>query len=626
MPLQKIQLRPGIVRDLTAYTTEGGWYDGNLVRFRLSFPQSIGGWQRVSNNSYLGTCRSILGWNTLSGQYYMGIGTTLKFYIQNGGQFYDMTPIRATATLTAWSATQPTGGPFIATNGSNILNVYNVGHNATVNDFVTFSGATGLGGNMTAAVLNKEYQISKVIDADNYQITTSATANSSDTGHGGTVSAAYQIDTGIDYFLDGAGWGAGTWGRSTWGSAIALTPSNTLRLWSQSTWGENLFFNVHNGGIYYWISSSGLTNNRGVALSSLSSDSTVPTLATQVLVSDRDRHVIAFGTNNGPNTSQDGMLIRWCNSEDYTTWYPDVTNSAGDTRLGTGSHIVKAIATKREIVVFTDIAMYSMQFIGPPYTFGVNQISSNITTSGYNAFVAVEDVIYWMGQNKFYIYSGASDELPCTVKNYVFDNINQSQIDKVFASINSEFNEITWFYPSINSLENDSYVTYNYADKAWSYGTLARTAWFDRGVMTYPIAAAPDGYLYYHEIGTDDGSVNPPVALNSYIQSSPISIGNGDSMEFVRRIIPDITFVNSTSTNPTATMTLKMQNFPGSNFSQNTNSPVTQSATIPVEQFTEQAFTRLRGRQISFRVGANQVGTRWILGTPRVEIQPDGRR
>ena len=634
MPLQKIQFKPGIVRDLTAYTTEGGWFDGNLVRFRLGFPQSVGGWQRFSVNTFLGVCRSIMGWSSLAGQYFMGIGTSLKFYIENGGAYYDVTPIRRNVTLTAWGLTHPTGGPFTATNGSKIINVYDVGHGCTVNDFVTYSGATSLGGNLTATVLNQEYQVTSIVDGDNYVITASVTASAGDTGHGGTVTAKYQIQTGLDNAVDGAGWGAGTWGRGTWGSSVVLDAGNTLRLWSQDTWGEDLIFGVRNGGIYYWQSMSGTalqippTTNpatRAVSISSLSTDTTCPTLATQILVSDRDRHLIAFGPNNGVATDQDTMLIRWSNQEDYTVWYPTATNSAGDLRLGTGSRIIRAVETKREILVFTDTALYSMQFIGPPYTYGIQQVSTNTTTIGFNGFAVVEDNVLWMGLNKFYIYAGSTDELPCTIKNYVFDNINLSQADKIFAAVNSEFNEITWFYPSANASENDSYVTYNYAEKAWTYGTLSRTAWLDRGTLSYPVAAATDGYLYNHEIGTDDGSQNPPVGINSYIESSPFDIGEGDQFSFIRRIIPDITFVNSTNT-PTADMTLKMQNFPGADYSQASASTVVQSATVPVEQFTQQAFVRLRGRQATFKVESDKVGTRWILGSPRLEIQPDGRR
>lgn len=624
MPLQKIQFRPGVVRDLTAYTTEGGWYDCDLVRFRLGYPQSIGGWQKYSSTTFLGTCRSIFGWSTLSGVYYNGIGTNLKFYIESGTFFYDVTPIRRTVSLSAWSSTQPTGGPFTATNTSNIINVYDVGHGAVQNDFVTFSGATSLGGNVTAAILNQEHQITSIVDADNYRITLSVTANSSDSNHGGTTTAAYQINTGLNTTVVGSGWGAGPWSRGGWGSASSLTVANTLRLWSQDTWGEDLIFNVENGGIYYWSNTSGLTV-RAVSLSSLSTDSTCPTLATQILVSDRDRHLVAFAPNQGGSTDQDAMLIRWCDQENYSDWTPTATNTAGDLRLGTGSKIVKAIETKREILVFTDTAVYSMQFIGPPYTFGVQQVSTNTTTSGYNAFAVVEDIVYWMGRNKFYVYTGASDELPCTVKEYVFKNINSDQFDKIYAAVNSEFNEITWFYPSASSTENDRYVTYNYAEKAWTYGLMARTAWLDRGVLQYPIAAGVDNYLYQHEYGTDDGSTDPSIPLTPYIESSPFDIGDGTQFSFIKKVIPDLTFVNSTGS-PTAVMTLKMQNFPGANYSQTNNSTVVQSATIPVEQFTDQAFVRLRGRQATFRISSDMLGTRWILGSPRIEIQPDGRR
>lgn len=640
MPLQKIQFKPGIVRDLTAYTTEGGWFDGNLVRFRLGFPQSVGGWQRFSNNTYLGIARSLMGWSSVAGQYYIGVGTSLKFYIENGGQYYDVTPIRRTVSLTAWGSTHPTGGPFTATNGSAIINVYDVGHGCTVNDFVTYSGATSLGDNLTATVLNQEYQVTKVIDGDNYQITALVNATSGDTGHGGTVTAKYQIQTGLDDAVTGAGWGAGTWGRGGWGSSIALDSGNTLRMWSQDTWGEDVIFGVHNGGIYYWQSMNGTASQlppttnpatRAVTIASLSTDTSCPTSATQILVSDRDRHLIAFGPNNYISssntivTTQDSMLIRWSDQEDFATWYPTATNSAGDLRLGTGSQIIRAVETKREILVFTDIALYSMQFIGPPYTYGIQQVSSNTTTIGFNAFAVVEDNVIWMGLNKFYIYAGSTDELVCSIKNYVFNNLNLAQADKICAAVNSEFNEITWFYPSASATENDSYVTYNYAEKAWTYGTLCRTAWLDRGVLDNPVAASNDGYLYNHEIGTDDGSQNPAVAISSYIESSPFDIGEGDHFSFIKRIIPDITFVNSTDS-PTASMTLKMQNFPGSNYSQTKASSVVQSATVPVEQFTEQAYVRLRGRQATFRLESNKIGTRWVLGSPRLEIQPDGRR
>ena len=625
MPFQKLVFKPGIMKDNTSYSSEGGWSECNLVRFRYGYPQSMGGWQKFSNDTFLGTCRSLLGWSTLAGQYYIGVGTSNKFYVENSGLYYDITPIRRTVSgLTAWSGSQPTGGPFSATNGSKILNVYDPSHGGLIGDYVTFSGATGLGGTVTATVLNTEFQITGVTNTDLYQVTLATAANGSDTGHGVSANASYEINTGLNTTVYAAGWGAGTWGRGGWNTPVTLTSANTLRLWSQDTWGEDLMFNARNGNIYYWQSSLG-TSSHAVALSTLATDTTCPTLATQVLVSDRDRHLVAFGPNNGGSTAQDAMFIRWCNREDYSSWTKGTDSDAGNLRLGTGSQIIKAVETKREILVFTDLAIYSMQFIGPPYTFGAQQVSSNITTIGYNGFAVVEDVVYWMGINKFYIYTGAADELPCTMKEWIFTNFNMSQADKVYAAVNSEYNEITWFYPSANATENDSYATYNYAEKLWTYGSLARTAWLDRGVNDFPIASGTDGYLYNHEVGNDDGSVTPNAALNSYILSAPFDIGEGDNFSFVKRILPDVTFVDSTGS-PQVTMVLEAQNFPGSNYSSSTSSNVSQTATVPIEQFTEQAFVRLRGRQISFKIQSNTVGTRWILGNTRIEIQPDGRR
>ena len=621
MALQKIQFKPGVVRDITAYTNEGGWYDCDLVRFQNSFPQSIGGWAKYSLNSFLGTCRELINWVTLAGENYLGVGTNLKFYIESGLVFNDITPIRRTVVLS---------GAFAATNGSTTITVTDAAHGAVTNDFVTFSGAVSLGGNITAAILNKEYQIT-VTNINAYTITASIAANGSDTGTGGSsITAAYQINTGLNVQVLGTGWGAGSWGRGGWGSATTVTAAGTLRLWTSDNFGEDLLFNVRDAGVYFWDATNALSV-RGVTLASVSTDVQTPTIATQVIVSDNDRHVIAFGANNYLDssntlvTTQDPLLIKFSNQEDYTVWTPTATNTAGDLRLGSGTHIIRAIETKREILVWTDLALYSMQFIGPPYTFGITMVANGITAMGFNCFAAVDDVVMWMGQGKFYIFSGSTQELPCPLKNYVFTNLNIGESDKVYASLNSEFNEVTWFYPTADSTENNAYVTFNYVDRAWTYGSMARTAWIDRGTSTYPIAAAPDGYLYNHEFGMDDGSTSPATPLNAYIESSPFDIGEGDNFVFVRRIIPDVTFVNSTNT-PTVDMTLKMQNFPGSNYNKTTDSPVTRSATVPVEQFTTQAYVRLRGRQATFKIESNTLGTRWSLGSPRIEVQPDGRR
>lgn len=728
MPLQKLQFRPGIIRDVPSYTNGGGWWDGNLVRFKNGFPQPVGGWQKYADVQFNGTCRDLIPWVSLSGTNYIGIGTTTKYYVEKGGVLEDITPLRDTATLS---------GPFSATNGSNILTVDDTAHGCTVGDFVTFSGATGLGGNVTAAVLNQEYQVATVVNANKYTVVMSVTANSSDSGNGGTVTAKYQIQIGLDTQVGGVGWGAGVWGgasspfstttlgaspiqtststntsspydRTTltithnshglsngdsvlisgatavggvepefinrafdifnvttntydiysptnatssttgggssvvvnafkasgnvgWGEAASVSVGSSLRLWSSDNFGQDLIYCVRNGGIYYWSPSYG-AGVRGDALSSLTSDPACPTIGALVRVSDNERHVIVFGGNNyfnsngSINNAQDPLLIKWSSQEDYTVWSPNALNSAGDLRLGSGTRIVHAVETKREILVWTDAALYSMQYLGPPYTYGINQIAANTTVMGFNCFANVDDNVFWMGTGKFYIYDGRTTELPCPIQKYVFDNFNYAQSDKVYAAVNSKFNEVTWFYPSANSEENNLYVTYNYAERAWTYGTLARTAWVDSGTEQYPIGAGTDNYLYNHELGTDDGSTNPFSPLPVHLESSPIEIGNGDQFCFIRRIIPDIGFYDSTSSTPTVTMTLKTQNFPGSNYANTTNSSVNQTATVPIEQFTDEAFVRLRGRQLSFKISSDQVGTFWTLGTPRIELQPDGKR
>lgn len=616
MGLQKLQFRPGVIRDVTGYTNEGGWRDSNLIRFRLGFPQSIGGWTKYApNDQFIGTCRSMLNWVTLDSSNLLAFGTNQKFYIEEGGINYDITPIRKVVTLS---------NPFTATTGSSVISVADAGHGCIDGDYVTFSGSVTLGGNITAAVLNREFSITYV-DANNYTITVSATANSSDTGHGGTgVVAAYQINIGLDTQVGGTGWGAGTWGRGGWGSAATVTVSNTLRLWAEDNYGEDLVFNIRNGGVYYWDASFGLAT-RAVTLASLSTDPETPTLATQVLVSDRDRHVLALGANYGGVTSQDPLIIRFSSQEDPFTWTSTPTNTAGDLRLGSGSRIVRGVETKREIIIFTDVAAYSLQFVGPPYTFGITQIAAGINVNGYNSFATIDDTIYWMGTSSFYVYAGQTQPLTCPLQDYIFDNYNSAQSDKVFAAVTAEYSEITWFYPSANSDENDLYVTYNFADRVWSHGSMARTCWIDSGIRPYPLAASVDNYFYYQEYGTDDGSTVPPTPLNAYIESAPIDIGDGDKFSFVRRLIPDVSFFNATN-DPTVDFILKTQNYPGSNYQSGSDSAVVRTATVPVDQYTQVCDVRLRGRSVILRVESNKVGTRWSLGSPRIETQVDGKR
>ena len=639
MPLAKLQFRPGVNKENTSYSNEGGWSDSDKIRFRFGFPEKIGGWTRQSNYSFLAPCRALHSYVTLQGSLLMAVGTRFKFYINEGGFYYDITPIRATTA--AGDVT------FGATNGSSTIDVADTGHGAVTGDFVTFSGAVSLGGQITADVLNQEYQIT-VVDENNYTIEartvstiatitengvlnpTLVTADGSDTGNGGaSVVGAYQINSGLGVVVTGTGWGSGVWGRSTWGSSSALTTVNNVRLWGIDNFGEDLLFNARDGGIYYWdTSASDYSVDRAVALADLpGADPGTPTIAKQVLVSDTDRHIIAFGCDAQDNIGvQDPLLIRFSSQESLTEWDAEVTNTAGDLRVGSGSEIIVAVETRNQILVFTDISLHSLQFLGPPFTFGIAQVADNITVAGPSAVTAVDDKVFWMGIGDFYVYTGQTQKLPCSVRAYIFDNINESQIELTVCALNSTFSEVWWFYPSAGSNENDRYVIYNYVENTWAVGTLTRTAWHDRGLFNTPIAASTDGYLYKHESGQNDGSTNPPSAITSYVQSSQISIGQGDDFVFLSKLIPDLTFENSISTAPTVDFTLQARNFPGGAYLQSDTSGVTQSATTPVEQFTEQAWIRLRGRSFAVKVESDTTDTQWRLGTPRVDIRPDGRR
>lgn len=641
MPLTKLQFRPGVNRETTSYTNEGGWFDCDKIRFRFGTPEKIGGWERFSGQSFLGTCRALHPFVAVDGSSFLGVGTHLKYYINEGGGFNDITPLRATTA--AGDVT------FSAANGSSTLTITDTDHGANDFDFVTFSGAVSLGGTVTAEVLNQEYQISHVIGVDSYEVLarevaslntitvdgqyspTLVIANASDTGDGGaSVVGAYQATVGLDTTVSGTGWGAGLWSRSTWGSGASLVAlGDTLRIWSHDNFGEDLIINVRNGGIYYWDkSTSSVPFERAVEMSQLAgADPTTPTIAKQVMISDRDRHVIVFGTDSQTEIGvQDPLLIRFSDQENPLVWAAQATNTAGDLRIGTGSEIITALETRQQILVFTDQSLHAMQYLGPPFTFGIQLISENITIAGPLSAIAVDDMVFWMGDQEFYMYSGQVQKLPCSVRSYVFNDFNQSQAEKITCGINSAFSEVWWFYPSASSDTVDKYVVYNYQEKVWYYGTLERTAWLDRGIGQYPISASLDGYLYYHEFGSDDGSVNPPSAINSYIESSQMSMGTGDNFMLLSRLIPDITFTGSTSPTPAVDFTLETRRFPGSEYNQVMPSSVIRTATVPVEQFTEQVHLRLRGRSFALKVSSAETGVEWRLGTPRVELRPDGRR
>ena len=625
MPLQKLQFRPGVNQEITSYSNEGGWRDCDKIRFRFGYPEKIGGWEKYSSNTYLGSARALHNWIALDGSNYLGIGTHLKYYIEEGGAFNDITPIRLTTG--AGDVT------FSATNGSTTLTVTDASHGAVESDFVTFSGAASLGGNVTAAILNAEHQIIRIVDANSYEVTLGVTANSSDSGNGGgSTVGAYQINVGLDTVVGGTGWGAGAWSRGAWGSAEpnGLTTVTQIRLWSHDNFGEDLIINPRDDNIYYWDRTNN-TSTRAIELSTKSGTKTsVPQIAKQVLVSDIDRHVIAFGCDGlGASSSatqgdgtQDPLLIRFSSQENPIDWFPTSTNTAGDLRLGSGSRFIQAVETKREILVWTDTSLNSMRFIGPPFTFGLQQLASNITIMGPNAAVATEDVVYWMGIDTFYTYAGQTESLPCTVKDKVFLDFNIEQSDKVYAGVNSEFAEVFWFYPSADSTDNNRYVIYNYADGIWYFGNLDRTAWLDRGTRIYPIAAS-SSYLYNHEFGYDDDGTS----MNSFIESGVMDMGDGDRFTYIKRVIPDLTFTGSTNlSTPQATFTLKSRNFPGGNFDNTASGTATRTQSSPVELFTNQLHTRTRGRSFAMRIESNALGSKWKLGSPRVDMQQDGRR
>jgi hypothetical protein len=773
MPLQKLQFRPGVVRDLTRNAGSGNWFDCDKIRFRNGMPEKIGGWTKLTSSTYDGECRALFNWNALDASDYMAVGTAQRYYIEEGGSLYNITPYR-TAEITLGANPLKTGSA-----ASGEITVTHTAHGAVLNDFVTFSGAATVDG-VTAAQINLTHQITTLIDSNSYKIITDGSASSGSTSGGGSsVVVRYEINTGLDTGAPGVGWGAGLYGglsigysettlssdintsvatipltsasdfetvSTTLSAAFASTDvtaffsdvssfpdqgsflvdseriiygnrdtsTNTvsdltraadgttkaahssgatvtfvglvligtelitytaksgdsltsavrgvrgttaaagsdgdsvkeandfiawdgsaattvaegqgLRLWSQDNFGEDLLYNVRDGAIYYWDKTTG-TNARGVNLTSVSGSSGCPTVCRQVMVSNNDRHVLAFGCNDIGSGTQDKLLIRWGNQESLTDWTPTTANTAGDLRINNGSEILATHETRQEILVWTDASLHSVRYVGPPFTFGQTVVTGTTTLISARAMATLNDTTMWMGSNNFYAYNGRTQTLPCTVRAYVFDDINFSERQKIFASTNSQFNEVMWFYVSNGSSEIDKYVVYNTEEQAWYFGSLARTAWVDRTSRDYPIAAnGDDNYLYYHDKGFDDGSTSPVSSITAYIESADFEIGEGDNFQFVRRIIPDLSFIGSTNDAPVATMTLKPRNFPGEDYGTSGSGSVTASQVVDVEQFTNQAFIRLRGRAMAFRVESSGSGIHWRLGAPRIEVRPDGRR
>ena len=692
MPLQKILFKPGVNRENSRYTTEGGWYEADKVRFRQGTPEKIGGWARISSSIFLGICRSLRNWTTLISENLIGVGTNLKFYISSGGQYYDITPTKTVRTLT---------NPFATVNGSTTVTVTDATGGYSNGDFVTFTGASAVGG----LTISGEFQLS-FISGTTYTITTASAASSTASG-GGTVFAVYQVNTGPAIALPLVGWGAGAWGAGAWG--IGATSAEALRIWNQANFGEDLIYGPRGSSLYYWDAtigyiaptitltiaspcvvtttlnlpdltaivletsgalptglSVGVTyytryvsattfnlsttptgalinttgsqsgvhkiSQRGVLLSSLNGATGVPTSQNYFLISDASRFVLCFGTNEIGSSTVNPMLLRWSDQENPVDWTPTATNQAGSLTLSRGSQIITAIQTRQEILVFTDSAFYSLQYLGPPFIWGSQILADNISIIGPAAVVIASGVVFWMGLDKFYMYDGSVKTMRCDLRKFIFNDLNMTQSNQIFAITNEGFNEVWWFYCSSNSTTVDQYVVYNYLEDIWYYGTMARTAGLDSGIRQFPIAATYSNNIVEHENGLNDQETGTATAINVYITSSQFDIGDGHNFAFVYRMLPDITFNGSTSNSPVATMYLNGLKNSGSGLNNpasvggSNSANVTGTAMIPVEQFTGQVFTRIRGRQMEFKVESDQLDMTWQLGSPRIDIRNDGRR
>ena len=629
MPLKKILFKAGVNKENTRYTTEGGWYEADKIRFRQGNPEVIGGWIRISVNTFLGVCRSLWNWVLLDGKNIVGLGTNLKFYLENGGAYNDITPLRVVPAPTI------NNNPFATTISLTLVTVTDTAHGAVTGDFVTFSGATSVGG----LDLNNEYQIT-VVDANTYTITAATAASSTTTGGGASVVAAYQISVGPEVQQVLEGWGAGGWGLGTWGNgAPVATVFGALRIWSQQNFGEDLVFAPRGGGLYYWDATGGLST-RGVLVSSLmGADAEVPSVVNLVAVSDTSRFVFCFGCDDYGSSVLNPMLIRWSDQENILIWNPAITNQAGSVTLSHGSEIIAVVQSRQEQIVFTDSAVYSLQYLGPPVVWQTQLLGDNTSIYGPNAAVLASGIVYWMGIDKFYKYDGRVQTLNCDLRRFIFSDINRNQNLQVFAGLNEGFNEIWWFYCSQNSTEIDRYVIYNYIENegkgVWYYGTMGRTAWLDSGLRDYPLAATyqPNntGNLVEHENGLNDNATSTTIALDAYVSSSEFDIEDGHNFGFVWRIIPDLTFGDSTNSptavSPRVTMSLLGLSNSGSGVVNTASALVTKGSNFVItEEFTGQIMTRIRGRQMIFKIASNQINTQWQLGAPRIDIRADGRR
>ena len=623
MPLKSITFRPGVSREGTNYANEGGWYACNKVRFRSGFPQNIGGWQKFNSNSYTDVCRSLRNWTSIVGNNYTGVGTNIRFFVEFNGILYNITPYRLTV-----SPLTP-ANPLSLTSGQTTVTITYANHGAATNDYISISGAVMTTSGVPSAEVNGYHQIT-VLDTSTFtfQVTTPATTTASDGGS--AIILKFEASAGLPINVVGLGWGAGTWGRSTWGSAASSGGVvQPLGYWTQDNYGQDLVIAPTNGEIYYWkistsATSAGIPYADAVKLSSLSGAADCPTTVTGIITTD-ENHVMALGCNAIGETAKTPMLIRWADQNNPALWTPSIATSAGGYKLTYGDSIVTAIKTRQETLIFTDSALYGAQYVGTPFTFNFQPRSTNITIASPFAAISVNNITYWMGHKKFFTYNGTVETLPCSLRQYIFDDFNFAQEAQTFVGSVGEFSEIWWFYCSANAVSPDKYVVYNYQERIWYYGTIDRTAWIDCPQRSYPIAAI-DGNLIYQENGLADNATGTELPIAAFIQSADFDLDDGDHFTFVKRLIPDITFSGSTDTTPAVTMKLYAKDFPGGPYNQETDEPITRTTAVPIEEFTQQKWLRLRGRQIAFRIESESTGTQWSLGIPRLELTPDGKR
>jgi hypothetical protein len=655
MPFIKLQFKPGVNRDQTDYSNEGGWYECDKIRFRSGYPQKIGGWVKATPAAFAGVCRQMWNWITTYSDNLLALGTSERVYIEAGGVYYNITPLRLTLT------SPTTNNCIFLTSGSNVVTVtLPSAHGAITGSYVQISGVVGPLFGIPTSEFNTSHKIT-VVNANTFTFVVTTAASVSLTldfltgtyisdsllaGAGGTaITIEFEIEPGNAITTEGYGWGVGTWGRDAWGLGTTSSPIFLpQRDWWFDNFDNDLAMNIRNGPGYWWV--RGTTDDPATALDTRAitlqafatsegkDPNAVPVQIMQLLVSQQDRHLIAFGAVPFGSTNVvdfDPMLIRWASQDSPGDWTPSEFSSAGDIRVSRGSRIIRGLPTRQEILVWTDSHLYTLQYLGTTDVFGLQEYADNITVASPRCMVSVANIVYWMGKENFYAYTGRVETLPCTLRNHVFNNINLAQTDQIICGTDGQWNEVWWFYPTADSDYNNAYVIYNYVEQIWYYGSIDRTAWLDTPLRDFPLGAntsvsdegatVGDGYLYSHENGTDADTL----PLDSYIQSSPFDIGDGDNFMLIRRIIPDVSFSESTAANPEATLTIIPRNFPGGSV-QSDAADTQRVIQTTTNQYTDQVFMRARARQMAFKIRSENLGVQWQLGTPRLDARQDGSR